>query len=330
MSGTTPKPLIVFFLKQPNHPSQTINKLPLNLAPIALFVFRRPEHTRRLLESLTANELASQSRLFIFCDGPRKAEDRAGVAEVRAVIRERQWCQEVEIIERESNRGLANSVIAGVTQLCEEFGRVIVVEDDLILAPGFLNYVNKGLNHFVNSNSVMQISGHMFPVANIQDGNAIFLPFVTSWGWATWQRAWQHFDPTCVTALDELSQTDVRRRFNLDNSYEYSEMLKRQLDGKIDSWAIRWNWSVFKKEGLVLYPRKTLVTNGGFDGSGTHGWRSRSYTKNMAVETSNTEIGMPATEQIDLPEYELVKQFLRKSTHTFAGRIRSILKWFRR
>jgi Glycosyl transferase family 2 len=241
-----------------------------SLAPIAFFAYKRPEHTKRSLESLAKNHGAELSEVFIFCDGAKKSEDNEAVTEVRQIVKSQQWCGQVHIIEREQNIGLANSIIQGVTELCRKYGRVIVLEDDLVLSPFFLEYMNQALDLYEKESKVIQISGYMFPINLISSSDAIFLPFTTSWGWATWDRAWKYFDPK-MSGYDLLSNDRrLKHKFNLNNSYPYFEMLEQQINGKIDSWAIRWYLSTFLIDGITLYPIQTLVQNTGFDGSGTH------------------------------------------------------------
>jgi hypothetical protein len=152
------------------------------------------------------------------------------------------------------------------------FDRVIVIEDDLLLSPGFLSYMNKSLALYANEDAVLQVSGYIFEApALARAGTAVFLPFTTSWGWATWRRAWSHFDPAAKGWGRLQTEPDLRRRFNLDGAYDYATMLERQMHGKRDSWAIRWYWIVFSMGGLVLFPPVTLVKNEGMDGTGTHG-----------------------------------------------------------
>lgn len=246
----------------------------MNYAPIALFVYNRPEHTRRTLKALQRCPEFAESPIFVFGDGPRNPESESDVSKARAVVRTALQGH-AEFIESPINRGLAMSIIGGVSRLCKEFGRVIVVEDDLVVVPQFLTFMNSALDRYVEDEQVMQISGHMFPVTEFSDRKeAMFLPFTTSWGWATWERAWRHFDPN-ITGWERLRHDKVLRcRFNLENSFDYFTMLQLQLSGKVDSWAIRWYWTVFIRDGLVLYPPRTLVQNTGFDGSGTHGWRT--------------------------------------------------------
>jgi hypothetical protein len=239
-------------------------------APIALFVYRRPGCVRAVLESLLQNEQAKASDIFIFSDAPKTPELEKDVADVRDVIRAVRGFRDVTLVERAENYGLARSIIDGVTTLCNSHGRVIVVEDDLIVAPDFLIFMNWGLDHYSSEQRVMQVAGHLFPVAFDTPDDALFLPLATSWGWATWQRAWQHFDPDArgydILRMDRA----LRRRFDLDGSYPYFRMLQMQLRGEVDSWAIRWYLNIFLRDGLVLYPKSNLVVHDGWGESATH------------------------------------------------------------
>jgi hypothetical protein len=240
------------------------------LAPIALFVYNRPTHTRQTVEALRANPLAASTELHVFSDGPRTPETAPRIREVREYLKTIVGFAKVTVHERDRNFGLAASVIDGVTRLCGAAGRVIVVEDDLLVAPHFLDYMNSALERYHDEAEVMQVSGYMFPIDVAAEADAFFMPFTTSWGWATWERAWQYFDPA-MTGFDALAgNRQLRDRFNLGGAYDYFDMLERQRGGSIDSWAIRWYLSVFMRNGLTLYPARTLVRNIGFDGSGTH------------------------------------------------------------
>ena len=242
----------------------------MKLAPIALFVYNRPDHTRQTLEALLKNELANESDLFIFSDGPKIPAAVELVNKVRDYIKTINGFKSVNIFERDKNLGLANSIIDGVTSLCIEYGQVIVLEDDLVTSPYFLDFTNEALDKYRNDKQVLQISGHMFPTDTQTQSDAFFLPMITSWGWATWQSAWQYFDPTAAGYGTLKFDLKSRRQFNLDGSYDYFGMLTKQLHGKIDSWAIRWYLSFFFRRGLTLFPKNTLVKNIGFDASGIH------------------------------------------------------------
>ncbi len=216
----------------------------------------------------------------MFSDAPKRAEDARGVEEVRKVVRSRNWCGKVRVIEREQNYGCARNIIDGVTKVCNEYGKVIVVEDDLILSQHFLEYMNESLLRYEQCEQVMQISAYMFPCALEASTDAVFLPLSTSWGWGIWKRAWDKFDPLVSRYNEIKSDKEMLYRFNLNGSYPYYPMLEAQLNGQVDSWAIRFYYAVFLNKGLVLHPKASLVSNIGFDGSGTH----------CSVESMNSQL----------------------------------------
>jgi hypothetical protein len=239
-------------------------------APIALFVYNRPVHMRRTIEALQRNELAEESDLFIFSDAPKTLEATEAVCKVREYIKTITGFRSVSILERDKNWGLANSIIDGVSRLCNEYGRVIVLEDDLLPSAYFLEYMNNALDRYEGDSRVMQVSGHMFPVDLDVSTDALFLPITTTWGWATWRRAWARFDPDMGNYERLMSDPEMIRRFDLDGAYPCLTMLESVRAGKIDAWGIRWYLSVFMNDGLVLFPAKSLIENKGFDAEGTN------------------------------------------------------------
>lgn len=257
----------------------------MDLAPIAFFAYNRPGHTRRALESLAANEGASESELFIFCDGLKRPEDSKAVEDVRKLVKSRKWCGTVSIIERDKNLGLADSIISGVTELCNRYGRVIVLEDDLVLSPQFLNFMNDALGIYNDIERVMHISGYMFPVKG-RLPETFFYRATSCWGWATWKRAWDNFEPDAKKLLSELDNKGLQYEFDIKGSMSYYKMLKNQADRKIDSWAVRWYASVFLCGGLCLHPGESFVNNIGHDGTGVH----CSSTDSFNVKLSNIRV----------------------------------------
>jgi len=242
----------------------------MSYAPIALFVYNRPTHTRQTVAALKKNGLAHQSDLIVYSDGPRIPEARDAVGQVRDYIATIDGFKSVTIIEHKENKGLASSISEGVTQVCQQHGHVIVVEDDLATSPYFLDYMNHGLDRFACEDRVMQIAGYMFPLDLRTNEDALFLPFISSWGWATWDRAWRHFDRREDVFSQILDDPSTKRRFDLNGRYKYSRILKAQQQKTIDSWAIFWYVSVFLRHGISLFPKKTMVRNLGFDGSGVN------------------------------------------------------------
>ena len=241
----------------------------MSYAPILLFVYNRPEHTRRCIERLLKNSLASESNLFIYADGAKDSTLQEAVNEVRNYIRSIQGFKQITLMERSENWGLARNIINGVTTQVNRYGKVIVLEDDLVVAPYFLQFMNDALEVYKNEPRV----GHIQACDFTQDSSlpATFLiKWTGSWGWATWDRAWKHFNPNGNELLQELEERKLTHVFDFNGKYGFTRMLRRQIEGKNNSWAIRWNASLFLKDILSLNVGRSLVQNEGFDGSGTN------------------------------------------------------------
>jgi hypothetical protein len=295
-------------------------------APVALFVYNRPVHTRQTVEALLANAEAAQSALYVFSDAPRDAAASKAVAHVRSYIHSIAGFKSVTIIERETNYGLARSIIEGVTQLCDEYGRVIVLEDDLVTSAYFLTYMNKALERYENEEQIMQVSGHIAHVPEFsQREEALFVPFITSWGWGTWARAWKHFDPSAHGWENISSNSVLKKRFNLDGYFDYSTLMEQQIQGKVDSWAIRWYVSTFLRNGVSLFPPQSLVRNIGFD-SGRHGSRILRWTlSGQAI--SSKPIFFPRIVKIIDHDYVVVQKAIYRQ---MGGLIGSLLRRLRK
>lgn len=240
-------------------------------APLALFIYNRPHHIKRTLSSLCQCHGFQDRPVYVFCDGPKTEVQREGVAAARGIAREMLGAT-ASYHEAPANKGLARSIIDGVDTVTREHGRVIVVEDDLELAPGFLAFMDGALDAYAEASNVMQVSGHVFDVPEFyQRETAVLLPITTTWGWATWRRAWDRFDEGASAARRVLDTPTERKAFNLGGVYDYATMLVDQLAGRRDSWGVRFYLSVFEHDGLGVFPPTTLVRNSGFDGSGSHG-----------------------------------------------------------
>ncbi len=260
----------------------------MNTAPLLLFTYNRPVHTRQTLEALLNNKLAAESELFVFSDGYKNETDRAGVSEVRRIIRSIHGFKRVHIIENECNMGLAQNIVEGVTRVIEEQGRAIVVEDDLITSPWFLTFMNEALEKFRDEERVGHIHAFCYPDLDLSD--AFLIRWTGSWGWATWKRAWKHFNPDGRALLRELQERQLTRTFDFNGSYPYTRMLRRQVKGENNSWAIRWSASLFLKGILSLNAGKSLVQNIGFDGSGTHSGSQEIFRVSLRQEKLTIDI----------------------------------------
>lgn len=252
-------------------------------APIALFVYNRPAHTRQTVEALQKNALSKDSDLIVFSDAPKSAVQAEAVNEVRQYIRQIDGFKSVKIVERETNFGLARSIIEGVTRLCEEYGRVIVLEDDLITSPHFLRFMNDALDMYEDEDRVMQISGFTYPIERMEE-ETFFLRLPLCWGWATWDRAWVHFRKSDDVMLK--FDRKMRRAFSFNNTYHFWSQLESNKKGILNTWFVYWYAALFLKGGLTLYPGKSLVNNIGMDGSGVH----RMATNNYDVELAATAV----------------------------------------
>ena len=251
-------------------------------APIVVFVFNRPGHTRRTIESLAANDLASDSHLFVYSDGPRGPEEQARVAAVRDYVGKIDGFRQVTVKERPRNYGLADSISGGVTEIVQRYGRVIVLEDDMVLSPFFLRYMNDALAFYENNEQVMHIAGYMLPIDPTGLPETFFMRQSSCWGWATWARAWQFFSRG-DDAFDSFSEEDIQR-FNLDGYNDYWVQAEANLEGRLKTWAVYWYACVFKQRGLCLHPRTSLVDNIGHDGSGSNCGREGQYGTNLLQE----------------------------------------------
>lgn len=249
----------------------------MELAPIVLFTYNRPWHTERTLQALSENKFASESDLYIYCDGPKATaseEQLANVAKVRELVRSRQWCKNVTVIEAEKNKGLANSVIGGVSDVVDKYGRVIVLEDDLVTSRWFLKYMNEALEYYENRPGVMSISANRPPLDKMEipadyeyDVFACLRSYST--GWATWKDRWDRVDWSLDYLEEFLKHPEQVQAFNRCGD-DMTDMLIDQRDGRIDSWAVRFGFAHFKEHCVAILPCIPYVDNIGFDGTGRH------------------------------------------------------------
>jgi len=303
-------------------------------APIILFVYNRPKHTLQTLEALQKNRLSDESKLYIYADGAREnadEKDLSNINKVRQIIRQKKWCNSVEIIENESNRGLAQSIITGVGEVIKRHGRAIILEDDIVTSKGFLAYMNDALNFYKNTEKVMHIAGYFYPV-NTQLPTTFFYENTSCWGWATWQRAWQYLNLDAVDLLQQLEQKNAMRHFNINGTYDFGQHLKDNMSGALRTWAIFWYASVYLQGGLCLHPNRSLVQNIGFDGTGEHCSFNTVYhipelAPHIPVESIPLEISESARmammgfyQHIDKPTlYQRIYRKLRKLYRDFSG-----------
>jgi len=290
-------------------------------SPIGLFAYNRPEHLARALRALARCPESATAPLVVFCDGPKHEAGRARVEETRRVARELAP-PHARIVEREHNLGLAASMRSGVGALCEEFGRAIILEDDLEVSPTFLRFVNDALDRYADDPRVMQVSGYMFPLDVAGPDDALFLPLISCWGWGVWARSWAKLGTGAAMYDRMVHDPALRRRFDLDGAHPYFEMLEQQRRGDIDSWGIGWYLDVFASDGLVLYPRKSLVANRGHDGSGAHREASSAFEADAHAFSPRR---LPAP-RLDEPQVAQVRAFVRRASGGLTGQVKRFVR----
>lgn len=298
------------------------------LAPVVLFVYNRLEHTKVTIDTLAKNELVKETELFVFSDAAKSENVQEKVAAVREYIRQEEWkknFKQVTVIEAEKNKGLAKSVISGVTELINQYGKVIVIEDDLNLSPFFLNYMNGALEFYENDKEIWSISGYSFPMKNLEKyPHDIFYSYRgSSWGWATWADRWKLTDWE-VSCYDQfVKDKNWQKRFNRGGG-DLPGMLAAQMDRKIDSWAVRWCFEQSNRDMYTIYPKHSYLGNEGLDGSGT----------NCGVENSNDFMIIRDSFQCKFeklgPDKRLIREFYLYYTDTLDKKIIRNLKKIKR
>lgn len=285
-------------------------------APIALFTYNRPDLTLRTIQSLRENFGALDHDLHIFSDGPRDSSQEDSVQAVRELLKTVTGFRQVHIHQSIHNKGLAKSIIEGVSELLAKSETVIVLEDDMITSPYFLKYMTENLVRFRDNSEVISIHGYCYPIP--PQKNSFFIRGADCWGWATWRRGWDFFETNGNSLLQQLETEGLTREFDFNNSYPYTQMLRDQIAGKNNSWAIRWYASAFLLGKLTLYPSQSLVQNIGFDGSGTHSGTGQGHNVNLPLEAP----APPGDVTEDVQARKLFESYFRSQqglTHKLRG-----------
>lgn len=298
-----------------------------NLAPILLFIYKRPVHTQKVLESLIQNKEAKDSILYVFADGAKDENDsilKYNIETVKDIVNSFQNnFLAIELIEREKNWGLANNVIDGISNILNIHQKVIVLEDDIIVSKGFLKYMNSSLINYENNHEVATIQGFQFPINFNKKVNSYFDYAVGCWGWATWKNRWDFFEPDGQKLWDIINESKQWKKFDINNTYPFKELLENQIKIKNDSWAIRWYASLFIKNMINLYPTKSLTINIGNDGSGNH--KDKNDTSKFPI---TDEINAEKIE-IKLSNKEIRKVFYYRKNLLFKKKIKNLIIRFK-
>lgn len=257
----------------------------MNISPIILFVYNRPHHTRLTVEALKKNFLSKYSNLYIYSDFQKNISHREDVQKVRSYLKEIEGFKKISIIEREKNYGLAQNIIKGVSSVIKNHGKVIVLEDDMVTSPYFLNFMNDALLFYKHEKRVWSISGWNYPINSKNIGDAFLWRFMNCWGWATWSNRWGHFKKDLVSG--EKFTHDELQRFNIDGVENIYKQIEDNRLSKINTWAVFWYLTIFKKNGLCCNPSMSYVNNIGLDGSGEHCVPDKRYKNLLSTKKRN-------------------------------------------
>lgn len=270
---------------------------------IILFVYNRPNHTRKVIEGLKKN---SVEEVFVFCDGIKNEDHKKDVLETRKIIDSIDWCL-VNKEYSEKNKGLATSVIYGVTKAFNMgFERVIVLEDDCIPNDCFIDYMNKALDFYEKDGKVMHVSGFGLPMRQKIKKSTYLTPYPCSWGWGTWKKYWMKCDFEDIEEYKKLlNNKNEIKNFNLAGS-AFSDFLYRQLNGKVNSWLVRWYFHIYKNNGVCVWKTNSIITNDGFDGTGVHKVKFDRFNQKEIRKEFNYEF-----EDSNILDSNIIKEFKR-------------------
>lgn len=294
----------------------------MKLAPIVIFTYNRPWHTRQTVEALLKNEYASESDLIIYSDAPKNEVAKKGVDETRSYIQNITGFKSLRIIERDRNYGLADNIIDGVTSVVNGFGRIIVLEDDLLTSPYFLKFMNESLNKYEKIEEVVSVHGYLYPVKEKLPTN-FFLKHTDSLGWGTWKESWKVFNPNGANLLSELESRRMLSEFNFNDTYDFAKMLKAQIAGMNNSWAIRWYASAFLADKISLFPNVSLVYHNGNDLQATNSSTGDDW---LDVELSDHPIPLIEIPLNENKDARLVYERFFRTVFSLYGKIKRKIK----
>lgn len=306
------------------------------LAPIVIFTYRRDD-VKKVINSLLKNELSKQTDLIIYSDGNKNQDDLKDIKNVRKYLRTISGFKSISIFESQVNKGLAKSIINGVTETINKYDKIIVLEDDLIVSKDFIQFMNEGLDYYEKTENIWSISGYApnLPYMKDYDKDLYLALRSSSWGWASWKDRWNKIDWEINDFEQIKNSKELQNKFNQGGNDLY-KMLELQMLGKIDSWAIRWCYNQYTFNQYTVYPRLSKIINDGFeDDKGTHNNTANDKWKVKANNNSIKFIDLKIDKDIikdfkqyhDLSTFTKIGYFLRKSGgYSYAKKILKVFK----
>lgn len=278
-------------------------------APIIIFAYKRVGHLQKVLDALEKNQEAQESELFIFVDGWKNEEEKRAVEEVRnfldQYVLEKKF-KNIFMHKEERNKGLANSVISGVTEVLKIYDKVIVIEDDICVSPGFLSYMNEALNYYENESEIWSVTGYTPPLKYLKKykKDVYATGRFYSWSWGIWKDRWEKIDWTVVD-YEDFIKSEKKQKLFAQAGVDLPDMLKSQMKGKIDSWAIRCSYGQFCNQAYTIAPRVSLIRNIGHDGTGTHCGANTKYESKVEGNKKRIKLEkLPLSKKIDKETYK--------------------------
>jgi len=299
-------------------------------APIALFVYKRPNHTKKVIDALLENKEAKHSTLFVFADGAKNSvseNEIVSIKEVRKIISKIEGFKQVIITESETNLGLKNNIINGINYVLDKFNSVIVLEDDIVPQIGFLEYLNNALNVYENEDKVMHVSAFIYPIKSKNINSTFFYNVNSCWGWGTWKRAWVHFEDNPLKVFQKVIQNYNEFKFNGGQKNFFFKQLEDNVKGTIKTWAVLWHSAIYLNNGLCLHPNKSLITNIGFDNSGENSGIGKIYGKENSIDFINVEkLNTKDGEKLHLKISKLVNKNFEQKNKKLQSVVLKIIK----
>lgn len=271
-----------------------------SLAPIIIFVYNRVDHVRAVIEALLQCHESENSILYIYSDAAKSDYDKEGVNLVREYVSRISGFKEIRIIKQKKNLGIERSEITGIKDVIDRHGKAIILEDDIVVGPYFLRFINDALEKYREKKEVISITGYSF----LRDDEARSLPeysfvqLTSAWGWATWEDRWQLFcNDIGKKEVLSLCNKQIRTAFN--HGGNYADMMYHQYLKKAFTWDLCWYWTSFSNNKYTLAPTLTMVNNIGMDGSGVHYNDKTQINRIEAIETREYSGDLPEVVELD-------------------------------
>lgn len=282
----------------------------MNYAPIIVFLYNRPDKAEKTLNALKNNTLATESDIHIFIDGAKNDLAKSKVKETKKVAYSVIGFKNIKIYESKKNKGLADSIISGVTEIINKYGTAIVIEDDIVTGKYFLEYMNAALEKYKDEKKVWHITGWHNPTKKKNSTDCFFYPLMDCWSWATWKDRWQYFEKNPKKIVNSFNAEQIKA-FNVDGLVpnKWNQVLGN-LNGRNNTWAIFWYATILKNHGLCLAPSNSIAKNIGCDNTGVHSKKSENYT--ITTSINNKITNFPNVFSVNEFEYNLLKNDYKK------------------